>query len=43
MDLAADLTARLAGLTFSDLTTDEVTARVIDEIVAWGEGRGWRV
>jgi hypothetical protein len=43
MDLAADLTARLEGLTFSDLTTDEVTARVIDEIVAWGEGRGWRV
>jgi hypothetical protein len=43
MDPAADLAARLDGVAFTGLTTDEVTARLIDEIVAWGEGHGWRV
>jgi hypothetical protein len=43
MDLVADLAARLDGLVFADLTTDQVTARIIDEVVAWGRGHGWRV
>jgi hypothetical protein len=43
MDPVADLAARLDGLVFGDLTTDQVTGRIIDEIVAWGRGRGWRV
>lgn len=43
MDLVAELAARLDGLVFADLTTEEVTARIIDEVVAWGRGNGWRV
>jgi hypothetical protein len=43
MDEAADLAARLDGLVFADLTTDQVAARIIDEVVAWGRGHGWRV
>jgi len=43
MDPAADLAARLAGVTFAGLSTDQVTLRLIDEIAAWGEGHGWRV
>ena len=43
MDEVADLAARLDGLVFADLTTDQVTARIIDEVVAWGRGHGWRV
>src|ERR1044072_7283054 len=43
MDEAADLAARLDGLVFADLTTDQVTARIIDEVVAWRRGHGWRV
>jgi hypothetical protein len=38
MDEVADLAARLDGLVFADLTTDQVTARIIDEVVAWGAG-----
>ncbi|MEV4496387.1 hypothetical protein AB0J84_11855 [Micromonospora arborensis] len=41
--LAADLGRWLADLTFVDLDTDEVTARVIDSVVRWAEGQGWRV
>ena len=43
MDLVADLAARLDGLVFADLTTEQVTARIIDEVVSWGRGHGWRV
>src|ERR671921_290813 len=43
MDLVGDLAARLDGVTFTDLTTEQVTARIIDEVVAWGRGHGWRV
>src|SRR4051794_41579408 len=43
MDPAASLAARLAGVTFAGLTTDQVTARIIDEVAAWGSAHGWRV
>jgi hypothetical protein len=38
-----DLAQRLAGLTFAGLTQDQVTGRIIDEVAAWGQARGWRV
>lgn len=38
-----DLEAWLARLTFADLTQDEVTARIIDAVAAWGAEQGWRV
>ncbi|HYN96026.1 MAG TPA: hypothetical protein VES42_19445 [Pilimelia sp.] len=41
--LAAALTAWLDRLTFVDLTTDEVTARVIASVAEWAGGQGWRV
>ncbi|MEO3768850.1 hypothetical protein [Micromonospora sp. B9E7] len=41
--LAADLGRWLTDLTFVDLGTDEVTARVIDSVVRWAEAQGWRV
>lgn len=43
MEPAADLTDWLERVTFDGLTTDQVTARLIDEVVAWGEEHGWRV
>jgi hypothetical protein len=33
----------LGMLTFADLTTDQVTARLVDEVARWGETQGWRV
>lgn len=46
-DEGAEVTASLAGwldlVTFVDLDTDQVTARLIDEVVGWGRGQGWRV
>ncbi|MGN9806698.1 hypothetical protein [Micromonospora sp. L32] len=41
--LAASLGRDLARLTFVDLTTDAVTARIIDSVVAWAGDQGWRV
>ncbi|MEK8105044.1 hypothetical protein NKG94_07175 [Micromonospora sp. M12] len=41
--LAAELGGWLADVTFVDLDTDEVTARVIDSVVRWAEAQGWRV
>jgi hypothetical protein len=38
-----DLAAWLSRLTFTGLTQDEVTARIIDAVAAWGEAQGWRV
>jgi hypothetical protein len=43
MDPAAALTAWLDRVTFSDLSTEQVTARLIDEIAGWGNAQGWRV
>lgn len=40
---ARELTAWLSGVHFADLAEAQVTARVIDAVVAWGESRGWRV
>jgi hypothetical protein len=42
-ELAAALGAHLDALAFADRTTDEVTALLIDAVVAWGLARGWRV
>ncbi len=41
--VAASLTRSLERLIFVDLTTDEVTSRIIDATAAWGRGEGWRV
>ncbi|WP_433392175.1 hypothetical protein [Micromonospora sp. KLBMP9576] len=41
--LAASLAGRLDAVTFTDLTTDQVTARLIGEVVDWARERGWRV
>ena len=40
---AQSLARWLAGVTFADLTTDQVTARLLDEVVGWGSAQGWRV
>jgi hypothetical protein len=40
---ARSLADRLAGLHFADLPEDRATARIVDEVVAWGEAHGWRV
>jgi hypothetical protein len=40
---ARSLTARLAALTFADLTADQAGALLLDEVAAWGEAQGWRV
>jgi hypothetical protein len=40
---AASLAQWLAAVTFADLTTDQVTARVLEAVVEWAAGRGWRV
>nr|MDT0659371.1 hypothetical protein [Micromonospora sp. DSM 115978] len=41
--VAASLAGRLDRLTFTDLTADEVTARIIDAAVEWAADQGWRV
>ena len=38
-----ELARRLAALTFTGLTQDEVTGRIIDEVAAWGLANRWRV
>ncbi|MDQ7909479.1 hypothetical protein RB614_33645 [Phytohabitans sp. ZYX-F-186] len=40
--VAASLAEWVAGLTFADLDADEVTALLVDAVVAWAEGQGWR-
>ncbi|NUO55852.1 MAG: hypothetical protein HOV78_04270 [Hamadaea sp.] len=42
-ELVASLAERLTALTFADCSADEVTQLMLDEIVAWGRERGWRV
>ncbi|MDO3700205.1 hypothetical protein Q3W71_00735 [Micromonospora sp. C28SCA-DRY-2] len=41
--LAASLGERLDAVTFTDLITDQVTARLIDVVVGWAAEQGWRV
>jgi uncharacterized UPF0146 family protein len=41
--LAASLADRLDAVAFTDLTTDQVTARLIDAVVDWAGEQGWRV
>lgn len=41
--VAATLGERLTALTFTDLTTEQVTALLVDTIAGWGAGQGWRV
>jgi hypothetical protein len=41
--MEASLAGHLAGLTFADRTTDEVTALIVDAVAAWATGQGWRV
>jgi hypothetical protein len=41
--IAGSLAGRIDRLTFRDLTTDAVTALIIDAVVDWGRDRGWRV
>lgn len=38
-----DLAGRLAGLTFTGLSRDQVTALLIETVAAWGTAEGWRV
>ncbi|MEV6816600.1 hypothetical protein [Micromonospora sp. NPDC051296] len=41
--LAASLAARLDAVAFNDLSTDQVTARLIEAVVGWAGEQGWRV
>ncbi|MEH1099538.1 hypothetical protein [Micromonospora sp. CPCC 205561] len=41
--LAASLAERLDEVTFTDLTADQVTARLVDAVADWAGERGWRV
>ncbi|ROO51012.1 hypothetical protein EDC02_5875 [Micromonospora sp. Llam0] len=41
--VAAGLGDQLATLTFTDLGTEQVTRTIIDAVVRWGAGQGWRV
>jgi hypothetical protein len=43
METAASLAAWLDRVTFTDLTTEQVTVRLIDEVAGWAEAQGWRV
>jgi hypothetical protein len=40
---AVSLAGWLDALAFADLTADQVTARLVGEVVRWGETQGWRV
>jgi hypothetical protein len=42
-ETARSLASWLDALTFADLTTEQVTARLHDEVAGWAEARGWRV
>lgn len=42
MDIAASLAEALEAVTFADRGADEVTGLLVDAVVAWGEGQGWR-
>ena len=40
---ARSLAAWLGSVSFTDLGTDQATARVIEAVAAWGTAQGWRV
>jgi hypothetical protein len=40
--VAASLAEWLDAVTFTDLDADEVTALLVDSVVAWADGQGWR-
>jgi ketosteroid isomerase-like protein len=42
MDIVGSLATELEALTFADLDADDVTALLVEAVVAWAEGRGWR-
>ncbi|MGI5185273.1 nuclear transport factor 2 family protein [Dactylosporangium sp. CA-152071] len=42
MDIAASLTEALEAVTFADRGADEVTGLLVEAVVAWAEGQGWR-
>lgn len=41
--LAESLGDALAAVRFTDRSADEVTALLVDAVVAWGSAQGWRV
>src|SRR5262249_49567086 len=41
--LAASLGGWLSALTFTDRTTEEVTGLLVDAVVGWATGQGFRV
>ncbi|MDG6108874.1 nuclear transport factor 2 family protein [Dactylosporangium aurantiacum] len=41
-DIVPDLAEALQPITFTDRGAEEVTALIVDAVVAWGEARGWR-
>jgi hypothetical protein len=41
--VAASLAGWIGGLTFVDQGVDEVTALLVDSVVAWATSQGWRV
>lgn len=41
--VAASLAGWLERLTLVDLAADELTARIVDSVVDWAGGQGWRV
>ena len=40
---ARSLAAWLGSLSFTDLGTDQATARVVEAVAEWGAAQGWRV
>jgi hypothetical protein len=40
---ARSLAAWLDALHFTELTSDQATARILDAVAGWGEAQGWRV
>jgi hypothetical protein len=40
--IAASLADRIDRLTFADLEAEQVTALLVDTVVAWATGSGWR-
>ncbi|MET7421969.1 nuclear transport factor 2 family protein [Dactylosporangium sp. NPDC005555] len=42
MEIVASLVAELEAVTFADRGADDVTGLLVDAVVAWAEGRGWR-
>jgi hypothetical protein len=43
MEPADSLADWLDRVTFAQLTTEQVTARLVDEVAGWAQAQGWRV